>query len=191
MCYNNIGGILRSAAASHGILHPKVKIIMKAIKILCLSGLIFALTSCGGNKQSAADEAASREEAFFAEQPLKSGIYDATYFDIKGKDERKGQFDGRVIVSISPEQSALFVYENGNRTKIKHILMLDSPFEKNDSLYTSASKGLPVTLAADSANYIVNYVVYGDSVTITFDQKARSNYQPLEALKKIQEEASK
>lgn len=164
---------------------------MKAIKILCLSGLIFALTSCGGNKQSAADEAASKEEAFFAEQPLESGIYDATYFDIKGKNERKGQFDGRVIVSVSPDQSALFVYENGNRTKIKHILMLDSALEKNDSVFTSTSKGLPVTLKADSATYVVNYVVYGDSVAITFNQTPRSTYQPLEALKKIQEEASK
>jgi len=163
---------------------------MKTIKILCLSSLILALGSCGNNKK-AAEEAAANEETFYAAQPIESGIYDATYFNIKGNDSRKGAFDGRVIVSISPEQNAMFVYENGNRTKIKHLVMLDAPFEKGDSTYTTASKGAPVSLATDSTNYIVNYINNNDTVTITFNQQARSKYQPLEALKKIQEEASK
>lgn len=167
---------------------------MKVLKFLSLSALMLAMVSCGGNSQKAASEeenATVNEEAFYALQPVASGIYDATYFDIKGVNERKGQFDGRVIVSVSPDQSALFVYENGNRTKIKHLLMLDSAFAKTDSVYSSESKGNPVTLTADSANYIVNYVANGDTVTITFNQKARSAYDPLEALRKIQEEASR
>lgn len=164
---------------------------MKAIKLFGFAGLMLALASCGGNNKKAAEEAEANADAFYAEQPIESGIYDATYFDIKGKDARKGQFDGRVIASISPEQSALFVFENGNRTKIKHIVMLDSAFAKGDSTYTSVSKGNPVTLAADSANFIVNYVANNDTVSITFSQKARSKYEPLEALKKIQEEAAK
>ncbi len=163
---------------------------MKAIKILCLSSLLLALGSCG-NSQKAAEETTAPDETFYAAQPIESGIYDATYFNIKGKDNRKGAFDGRVIVSISPKQNAMFVYENGNRTKIKHIVMLDAPFEKGDGSYTAASKGAPVSLATDSANYIVNYINNNDTVTITFNRQARSKYEPLEALKKIQEEASK
>lgn len=165
---------------------------MKKFKFLCVAGLMLAMASCGGNTKTSADEenATVAEESFYDAQPLSSGIYDATHFDIKGAKERKGSFDGRVIVSISPEQSALFVYENGNRTKIKHIVMLDGAFEKADSVYTSSSKGNPVTLSADSANYIVNYVAGADTVAIIFNQKARTAYEPLEALKKIQEEAS-
>lgn len=165
---------------------------MKAIKLLGISAMLIALASCGGNKQEAASsEETTGEEAFYATQPIESGIYDATYFNITGKDSRKGQFDGRVIASISPDKSAMFVYENGNRTKIKHLMMLESPFEKTDSVYTSMSKGQPVTLTTDSAGYILCYVNNSDTVAITFDKKARSKYAPLEALKKIQEEASK
>lgn len=164
---------------------------MKYTKFLSASALVLAMAACGGNSQKASEETAAEEAGFYENQPLESGMYDASYFDIKGKDSRKGAFDGRVIVSVSPEQSAIFVYENGNRTKIKHLLMLDAPLEKADSLYTSASKGLPVTLASDSTDYKVNYISNSDTVTITFSQKARSAYQPLEALQKIQEEASK
>ena len=78
-----------------------------------------------------------------------------------------------------------YVYENGNRTKIKHVLVLEAPFEKSDSVYTAVSKGKPVTLATDSADYVLNYITSNDTVSITFSQKARSNYTALEALEKI------
>ncbi len=119
-------------------------------------------------------------------------MYDATYFDIKGKDSRKGQFDGRVIYALSPEQSAVFVYENGNRTKIKHILMLDKGFQKEDSIYVAMDKtGIPVTVCKDSTDMYINYVANSDTVTITFNPKPRTTYTPVEALAKIKEEASK
>ena len=78
---------------------------MKTLKFAGLCGLAFIMASCGGNsaKEQQA-EAQAAAEAFQAEQPVESGVYDATYFDIKGKDTRKGQFDGRVIYSLSPEQ---------------------------------------------------------------------------------------
>lgn len=163
---------------------------MKAMKFLGVAALLLAMTACGGNKQKT-EEAEAADETFYAAQPVESGIYDATYFDIKGKDARKGQFDGRVIISVSPEQSALYVYENGNRTKIKKLLMLDSPLEKTDSIYTSLSKGQPVSLAKDSADYVLNYIANSDTVSITFSQKARNSYTPIEALEKIQQESSK
>lgn len=166
---------------------------MKTLKFLGLCGLAIVMTSCGGNsaKQNEA-EAQAAEESFQAEQPVESGIYDATYFDIKGKDSRKGQFDGRVIYSLSPEQSAVFVYENGNRTKIKQILMLEKGFQKEDSVYMATDKsGLPVTVGNDSTNMYINYIANSDTVTITFNPKARNTYTPIEALAKIKDEAGK
>ena len=166
---------------------------MKTLKFLGLCGLAFLMASCGGNsnkEKEAEDQAAS--EAFAAEQPVESGIYDATYFDIKGKDSRKGPFDGRVIYSLSPEQSAIFVYENGNRTKIKHILMLDKSFQKQDSVYVAIDKtGIPVTVGNDSTNMYIDYIANSDTVTITFNPTPRNVYTPLEALTKIKEEAGK
>ena len=166
---------------------------MKTLKFLGLCGLAFVMASCGGNSNKAEEgEAQAAEEAFQAEQPVESGMYDATYFDIKGKDSRKGQFDGRVIYALSPEQSAVFVYENGNRTKIKHILVLDKPFQKQDSVYVAMDKtGIPVTVGNDSTNMIIDYIAAGDTVTITFNPKARTVYTPVEAMKKITEEAGK
>lgn len=166
---------------------------MKTLKFLGLCGLAIVMTSCGGNsaKQNEA-EAQAAEESFQAEQPVESGIYDATYFDIKGKNSRKGQFDGRVIYSLSPEQSAVFVYENGNRTKIKQILMLEKGFQKEDSVYMATDKsGLPVTVGNDSTNMYINYIANSDTVTITFNPKARNTYTPIEALAKIKDEAGK
>ncbi len=166
---------------------------MKTLKFLGLCSVAFVLASCGGNANKEKEaQAESSDEAFYAEQPVESGIYDATYFDIKGKDPRKGQFDGRVIYSLSPDQSAIFVYENGNRTKIKHILMLDKGFQKEDSIYIATDKtGIPVTVGNDSTDMYLNYVANSDTVTITFNPKARNTYTPIEALAKIKEEASK
>ena len=166
---------------------------MKTSKILGLCGLAFIIASCGGNTSKEKEaEAETANEEFAAQQPVESGIYDATYFDIKGKDSRKGPFDGRVIYSLSPEQSAVFVYENGNRTKIKNILMLEKGFQKEDSVYVATDKlGQPVTVGKDGTNMYVNYITNSDTITITFNPKARNTYSPLEALAKIKEEAGK
>ena len=166
---------------------------MKTLKFLSLCGLAFVMASCGGNSNKEKEaEAQAESEAFAAEQPVESGVYDATYFDIKGKDSRKGPFDGRVIYSLSPEQSAIFVYENGNRTKIKHILMLDKSFQKQDSVYVAVDKtGIPVTVGNDSTSMYIDYIANSDTVTITFNPTPRNTYTPLEALEKIKEQAAK
>ncbi len=166
---------------------------MKTFKFLSLCGLAFLMASCGGNANKEKEaEAEAANETFYAEQPVESGAYDAIYFDIKGKDSRKGQFDGRVIYALSPEQSAVFVYENGNRTKIKNLLMLEKGFQKEDSVYTATdAKGNPVIVGNDSTNMYVNYISNSDTVTITFNPKPRTTYTPIEALAKIKDEASK
>lgn len=166
---------------------------MKTLKLLGLFGLAFIMASCGGNGNKEKEaEAEAANEAFVAEQPVESGIYDATYFDIKGKENRKGQFDGRVIYALSPDQSVVFVYENGNRTKIKRLLMLEKGFQKEDSVYVATDKtGIPVTVGNDSTDMYVSYVANNDTVTITFNPKARNTYTAIEALAKIKDEAGK
>lgn len=164
---------------------------MKGISFFAMAALALAMASCGGSKEKAADSTPSAGD-FAAEQPLKSGLYEATYFNIKGADARKGSFDGRIVFSLSPEQSAFLVYENGNRTKIKHMVLLDSGFEKTDSVFSSRSKdGQPVVLAPDSAGYGITYIQKADTVTISFNSKPKTEYTPIEALTKIKEEVGK
>lgn len=166
---------------------------MKTLKFFGLCGLAFIIASCGGNASKEKEaEAAAETEAFYAEQPVESGMYEATYFNIKGKDSRKGQFDGRVIYALSPEQSAVFVFENGNRTKIKHLTMIETPFAKSDSVFSAKdAMGMPVTVANDSTMMQLNYIASGDTVTITFNPKALNTYEPIEALAKIKDQAQK
>lgn len=165
---------------------------MRVLKFMGIVGVIFAMSSCGGNKQESADSAAVAEETTAVDLPLASGVHDAVYFNIKGKEARKGQFDGRVIYSMNPEQTAILVYENGNRTKIKHVIMLSAPFAESDSTFTSTdAKGNPVVLGKDSANFYLNYVAKSDTVTITHNQAPRNTYSDMEALEKISEEANK
>lgn len=163
---------------------------MKKILSILVLGLLMA--ACGGEKQRTAEAAAEAEADFAKSQPVESGLYNADYFDITGATPRKGSFDGRVLFSISPDQSAVMVYENGNRTKINHLLMLQAPFEKTDSVYTSTdANGKPVTLRSDSTFMQISYVVKLDTVTVNFNPAPRNTYTPLEALEKIQEQAQK
>lgn len=165
---------------------------MKTFKFLGLCGLAFLMASCGGNASKEKEAEAAAAEEFAAAQPVESGIYDAVYFNIKGSDPRKGNFDGRVIYALSPENNAVMVYENGNRTKIKNVLVLTEGFQKGDSTYTATDKlGNPVVVANDSTNMVITYIASGDTVAITFAPQPRNAYTPLEALAKIQEEASK
>lgn len=167
---------------------------MKTLKFLALSAIAISMAACSGNnKEKAADAEAAANETFAAQQPLKSGLYDATYFNIKSADEKKkGSFDGRVVFSLSPEQPAFLVYENGNRTKIKHLVLLKGGFEKTDSVYSAMSKDdLPVMLAPDSAGFNITYLQKADTVTISFGATPKTEFTPIEALSKVREEMAK
>lgn len=161
-------------------------------KILSILALALLMAACNGQKEKKAEEAETAEVEFAKSQPVESGIYNADYFNIRGAEPRKGNYDGRVLFSISPDQTAVLVYENGNRTKIHHLLMLKAPFEKTDSIYTSTdANGNPVTLRADSTFMQMVYVSKADTVSINFDPTPRNVYTPIEALQKIQEQAQK
>ena len=150
---------------------------------------ILCLGSCGGNKSedTTKEENKIDDAAFYETQPLHSGLYDADYYDITGPGARKGQFDGRIFFSLSPEMSAIYVFENGNRTKIENTITLKHPFEKGDNgVYRSVdAKDRSVTITPDSAMLVLGYQWSGDTCSITFNPKARYEASALDILEKI------
>lgn len=160
---------------------------MKLFKIIGLSLLSMIIaTGCGNN--SSKEESTSNEKedsSFYQTQPVESGLYDASYYSISGKDEQKGHFDGRIYFSLSPELSAIYVFENGNRTPVDYIISLKAPFEKNDSVYASTdTKGNSVTIRTDSIYYL-NFKKGDSNISVGFDSKPRHTGTALEILEKI------
>lgn len=164
------------------------------LSLSLFTGVFFSLTSCGGNSSdSSKTESKVDDDAFYATQPVHSGLYDADYYDITGTNPRKGRFDGRIYFTLSPEMSALYVFENGNRTKIDHVVALQKPFEKNDSgLYvTTDLKNNPVTVNTDSTMYVVDFQNGTDNYKITFNPKPRHTGTAYEILEKINAQKKK
>ena len=149
--------------------------------------LLITFNSCGGNASKTEEAANVDDEAFYATQPLHSGLYDADYYDITGTNARKGKFDGRIYFSLSPETNAFYVFENGNRTKIDFTVSLKKPFEKNDSgVYCSLdSKDRPVTINTDSTTYFLSFQRTGEDIKIGFSPKPRHQGTALEILERM------
>ena len=155
---------------------------------------IIAFNSCGGNTTNKTEESVKvDDEAFYSTQPVKSGLYDADYYDITGPNSRKGMFDGRIYFSLSPETSAFYVFENGNRTKIDYIVALGKPFEKGDSgiYYSVDTKDRPVTISTDSTMYVLDFQRSGEDIKITFNPKPRHTGSAVEILEKMNAQKQK
>ena len=165
---------------------------MKTASIFSLFAALLLFVSCGGSKEKAA-QAPADDDAFYATQPVHSGLYDATSYDIVGTNARKGKFDGRVFFSLSPDLSAIYVYENGNRTKIDYKVVLEKPFEKGDSgIYRSADvKGLPVVMTPDSAGYVLSFEKPGVKVAIGVQKNPRNTWSALETTERMNEQIQK
>lgn len=169
-----------------------MKISSFLFSLMLLSGAI-AFNSCGGNSKSETT-ANVDDDAFYATQPIHSGLYDADYYDITGgNNPRKGRFDGRIYFSLSPETSAFMVFENGNRTKIDYTVSLKKPFEKGDSgiYYSVDTKDRPVTINTDSTAYVLDFQRSGEEFKITFSPKPRHMGSALEILEKMAQRGKK
>lgn len=167
---------------------------LMSLTLMAIVSLV-AFNSCGGNTNKGEEKNVKLDDAaFYATQPVHSGLYDADYYDITGNNPRKGHFDGRIYFSLSPETSAVYVFENGNRTKIEHVVVLEKPFEKGDSgIYTSVDmkNNLPVTVNTDSTSYILSFQTPRDQYNITFSPKARHEGSAVEILEKINAQKAK
>lgn len=156
---------------------------MKKFLILSISAFAFIATGCNQKETGKVSET-----DFAQSQPLQSGSYDATYYDITGENARKGHFDGRMLVSLSPEVSALYVYENGNHAKIDYLIMLDKPFEKSDSgTYNAIDKeGKPVILKEDSVTTLT-FDKKASKISIEFEKTPKSTQPAFDVLQRINE----
>ena len=160
--------------------------------VLFLFGILL-LAACSTKSTGDSTENKVDDEAFYATQPVHSGLYDADYFDITGNNPKKGHFDGRIYFSLSPDLSAFYVFENGNRTQIRYTVSLQKPFEKGDSsIYKTVDvEGLPVTINTDSTSYLLNFQKKGSDVSVCFNPKPRHTGTAIEILEKINETMQK
>lgn len=149
------------------------------------------LGSCSGKSENKTEEIS--EEEFYATQPVVSGQYDADYYNISGENARKGPFDGKILIALEPENSGIYVYENGNRAKIDYRLMLGKPFEKGaDGNFSSVDKnGGAVTVATDSTVYTLSFKSKGDDVKIFFNPKPVQTATSFEIWQRISNAVSK
>lgn len=164
---------------------------MKKLTLLLALLLSTALFSCSSGNNGK-DDSKMDEKEFAESQPLESGTYDATYYDISGSNARKGHYDGRLMVSLSPEVSALYVYENGNRAKIDYLIMLEKPFEKGDSgIYKALDKeGKAVTIKKDSIGTLT-FDKKESQIKIEFDLKPKSVQPAFDVLQRINDMKTK
>ncbi|MDE7181346.1 MAG: hypothetical protein K2N88_09145 [Muribaculaceae bacterium] len=160
----------------------------KLLSFAAIATGLLLLASCSGKKETGGE--AQEVSTFYADQPVESGIYVADYFNITGAKERKGHFDGRVYFSLAPEQSAIYVCENGNRTKINYTLTLSEPFAPADSGRFAAkdAKGLPVMISpVDSTeNYRLSFEKGESKINIDFDKTPKTTGAPIDILEQIQ-----
>lgn len=162
---------------------------MKTIRFFAAAACLAVMASCGGgaSKEKAVEKAVD-DEAFYATQPLVSGQYRADSYDITGPNERKGKFDGRVLIALQPSNpSAIYVYENGNRAKIDYMVALEAPFEKGDSgVYKTVDVNkLPVTITPDSLGYVLSFEKKDSKVKIGFEKDPMSTGTALEMVERI------
>lgn len=169
-----------------------MKNLTKKAKFMIMTAIAaIALCGCGSTDKGSSKDVTD-DEAFYATQPVKSGVYEATYYDITGTEARKGNFDGRVLLALDPEKSGIYVYENGNRAKIDYGLTFDKPFEKGDKgIYrTVGDNGEPIEIYTDSTVYKLKFDRGKTSVTIDFNPKAMSTGSSYEIWERINRQLS-
>ena len=169
-----------------------LKIYRNSLFVIVFVFSSLVLVSCGGGNKVDESQVKTDDEAFYSTQPFHSGLYEAGSFEITGKNERKGKFDGRIYFSLSPDRSVIYVFENGNHTKIAYPVEMHVPFEKTDSgTYVSKdTKDRLVTVQPDSI-YILNFQHSGNDVRIGFTPKARKTGSAYEIIEQINQQIEK
>lgn len=168
---------------------------MKAKWTLALAAFLLVGGAACTKQDNKTAEEANVESEFYANQPLESGQYQAVNYLITKKDgkERKGKFDGRILIALDPENSGIYVYENGNRTKIDYLLALDGGFQPGDSSIYKATdkKEREVEIRPDSTLYSLSFSTANETVKIGFEKKPIMTAAPVEILEKIKKEKDK
>lgn len=156
---------------------------------LALFGAI-VMASCGGSKKT--EEAPADNADFAASQPVASGEYRALSFEYEEPDAKRMPFDGRIIFSLDPANSGIYVYENGNRTHFKAVAVLSQPFAKADSVYTATDSKEKTVIVKQGAENDTLIIVKDDKpVKVAFERKALSEMSAIDAMTRISNMLSK
>lgn len=160
-------------------------------KLLLLSAAAFALmlTSCGGNKTEDKSEDAA---AFAATQPLPSGEYRAVSFQDTAASAVRERFDGRVLLALDPDNSGIYIYENGNRTHFKASVSLTEAFSQVDTIYVAKdkdSRDIKYWKGTEADTLLVYRA--GAPVKVAFERKAISEMTPADVWSRISAQLSK
>lgn len=95
-------------------------------------------------------------------------------------------FDGRIIFALDPENSGIYVYENGNRTHFKATISLPAPFTKTDTIYTALDNKERNVAVIPGAEADTLFITKGDKpVKIAFERKAISEMPATDAWTRI------
>ena len=152
--------------------------------------VMMAFASCGGEKKATAEVADNAE--FEAQQPMVSGEYRAVSFQYDEPDGKKMPFDGRMLVSLAPENSVIYVYENGNRTHFKAMEFLSKSFSKADSIYTATdNKENPVTVKPGTEADTLIIVKDSKPVKVAFERTPMKEMSAIDAMTRISTLVSK
>lgn len=151
---------------------------------LALAGAV-VFASCGGGEKKAESQEANAEE-FAATQPVASGEYRAVSFQYDEPESSRMPFDGRIIFSLAPENSGIYVYENGNRTHFKAVVSLPTAFTKADSVYNATdSKEQNVSLIVGSQADTLVIVKDSKPVKVAFEKDPVSEMSAVDAMARI------
>ena len=154
---------------------------------------MLAFASCAGTgKSQSSDSASAGEQATAVSMPLESGEYRAVSFQDTVAGAKRTVFDGRLLLALDPDNSAVYIYENGNRTHFKAKAILSKPFAQVDSVYTTTdSEGREITLIP--GNQVDTLLLYrsGKPVKVAFENKPMSVLSPTEVWTRISNVLSK
>lgn len=156
--------------------------------MICMAlGAALLLGACGGKNESKNEQTDRAAETFASSQPLASGEYRAVSFQYGDLQSDRNRFDGRIIVALSPDNSGIYIYENGNRTDFKATIALSKPFEKKDSIYVAYDRaGKPVSVIKGTENDTLVFVKR-DTITtkVAFERKPMAELSASAAWERI------
>lgn len=152
--------------------------------ILLSAALTLMISACSGN--SSKQDSTSDESAFAESQPVASGEYRAVSFQDTAASAVRSRFDGRILFALDPQNSGIYVYENGNRTHFKASIALDGSFEKKDSVFAAKdTKGNEVMVWSGTESDTLLITRAGQPVKIAFDRKPLSELPAREVWTRI------
>lgn len=163
---------------------------MKKLVLLSAAAVAMLAAACGGNKSESAANDNSAE--FAASQPLASGEYRAVSFQDTAADAVRTRFDGRILIALDPDNSGIYIYENGNRTHFKASVPLSEAFTASDTIFVAKDKEereIKLWKGADVDTLLVYRA--GAPVKVSFERKPMSEMTPADVWTRISTQLSK